>query len=107
MSREDLARRFAAVRWQRAVAFEDYAAQVAAAVAQGYGVDDGLSYAGISSIAVCLPDEAQSLCVSASVFAGSRSEAEFADLAAALVALAAEIAALDHKPSPPSRKARA
>jgi DNA-binding IclR family transcriptional regulator len=107
VGREELERRFAAVRWQRAVAFEDYAAQVAAAVAQGYGVDDGLSYAGISSIAVCLPDEAQSLCVSASVFAGSRSEPEFADLAAALVALAAEIAALDHKPSPPSRKARA
>ena len=106
-SGDELARRFAAVRWQRPIAFDDYATQVAEAVAQGYGVDDGLSYAGIASLAVCLPDDAHSLCVSASVFAGSRSEAEFAELADALHQLAADIAALDQKQLSPTRKARA
>jgi DNA-binding IclR family transcriptional regulator len=105
--RDELARRFAAVRWQRPVTFDDYAREVAQAVTLGYGVDDGLSYAGIASIAVCLPDEAHTLCVSASVFAGSRTDAEFADLAAALCALAAEVAALDQKQLQPPRKARA
>ncbi|MDF2495787.1 helix-turn-helix domain-containing protein [Sphingomonas sp.] len=107
VGRDELARRFAAVRWQRPIAFDDYATQVAEAVAQGYGVDDGLSYAGIASLAVCLPDDAHSLCVSASVFAGSRSEAEFAELADALHQLAADIAALDQKQLSPTRKARA
>lgn len=107
VGRDELARRFAAIRWQRPVTFEDYAAQVAEAVALGYGVDDGLSYAGIASIAVSLPDEAPSLCVSASVFAGSRNSTEFADLINALRELAAEIAALDQKQPQTTRKARA
>lgn len=107
VGRDELARRFAAVRWQRPIGFEDYATQVAEAVAQGYGVDDGLSYAGIASIAVGLPDDAHGLCVSASVFAGSRSDGEFADVADALRQLAADIAALDQKQPQPIRKVRA
>lgn len=107
VGRDELARRFAAVRWQRPIGFEDYAAQVAEAVVQGYGVDDGLSYAGIASIAVGLPDDAHGLCVSASVFAGSRSDGEFADLADALRQMAADIAALDQKQPQPIRKVRA
>lgn len=107
VGRDELARRFAAVRWQRPTSFDDYAGQVAEAVTLGFGVDDGLSYAGIASIAACLPDESHSLCVSASVFAGSRTDDEFADLAAALQALAGEIAALDQKQLQPPRKVRA
>lgn len=106
VSRDELARRFAAVRWQRPISFDDYAAEVHQAVTQGFGVDDGYSYAGIASIAVCLPDEAHSLCVSASVFAGSITEQEFAGVARGLVELADEIATLDQKQSSPIRKAR-
>ena len=100
VSRDELARRFAAVRWQRPISFDDYAAEVHQAVTHGF------SYAGIASIAVCLPDEAHSLCVSASVFAGSITEQEFAGVARGLVELADEIATLDQKQSSPIRKAR-
>ncbi|SEJ18824.1 transcriptional regulator, IclR family [Sphingomonas sp. OV641] len=105
--RDELARRFAAVRWQRPIDFATYAAQVAEAVRLGYGVDDGLSYAGITSVAVSLPDDGSTLCVSASIFAGSRSDAEYHDLVSGLQSLADEIAALDHKHAPSLRKARA
>lgn len=106
IDRDELSRRFAAVRWQRPISFDHYANEVSHAVAQGFGVDNGYSYAGIASIAVCLPDDTLSLCVSASVFAGSITDKEWDDLASGLRALAGEIVALDEKQSSPIRKVR-
>lgn len=106
VGQDELARRFAAVRWQRPVTVDGYAGDVARAVEAGYAIDDGLTYAGITSVAVCLPGAAQPLCVSASIFAGSRSDAEVAALGAALRDLAGEIAALGETQRVPVRKIR-
>lgn len=103
---DELVRRFAAVRWQRPVTVDAYAGDVARAAQAGYALDDGLSYAGITSVAACLPDVAQPLCVSASIFAGSRSDAEVAELGVAMRALAAEVAALATPQPVSARKAR-
>ena len=75
VSEADLARLFAALRWQRPLEFPTYAAQVFAAAALGYAVDDGYGHAGICSVAAFLPESDQTYCLSASVFQGSRNEA--------------------------------
>lgn len=89
-SSAELARRFAAVRWQRAVTLEDYAAEIVEAARRGYAVDDGAGHTGVTSVAVAAhgaPDWA----VSATVFRGSLDPDQIAELAAALHALAADL----------------
>lgn len=104
VSRDEMIRRFAALRWQRAVTQDEYVAQIAQAAARGYAVDDGLTHAGVASLAVAVPGTPPMFGISASVFAGSRSDADLAALAAALRTLADDIAA---SPDQTIRKARA
>jgi DNA-binding IclR family transcriptional regulator len=85
----ELARRFAEVRWQRPMNLADYVRDVRATGARGYAIDDGLTFAGICSLAVALPDATPDLCLSASIFSGSRDEADIAVLGLGLAALAA------------------
>lgn len=68
----ELARRFAALRWQRPLDFATYHAQVVAARTTGFAIDDGFGHAGICSVASFVPSEAPQYCLSASVFQGSR-----------------------------------
>jgi DNA-binding IclR family transcriptional regulator len=89
-----LARRFAALRWQKPLNFEGWLAQVYAARQAGYAIDDGYGHAGICSIGVALPrpQGAQpampQFCLSASVFEGSRDASRIAALGQALADLA-------------------
>lgn len=89
----ELARRHAAVRWQRPFGLDDYLASVRLAARTGYAVDDGLGHAGVCSLGAALPagtDPARRFCVSASVFAGSRTVEQIGELGTALVTLARE-----------------
>lgn len=84
---EEVARRFAAVRWEKSIAFADYAAQVEAAAHAGFALDEGYTHIGIWTLAAVVPRRSD-YCLSASFFAGSRTAAEVAALGQALVALA-------------------
>jgi len=66
---EELAARFAGVRWEGALDFATYRAQVAAAARDGYAVDERFGHAGIRSLAAVVPGTEPALCVSASFFA--------------------------------------
>lgn len=95
-----LARRFAALRWQKPLSFEGWQAQVSAARQVGYAIDDGYGHAGICSIGVALPQPRSAFdppnrdaglpqfCLSASIFEGSRSPEAIAALGRALAELA-------------------
>ncbi len=95
LSQTELQRRFAAVRWQSPLTFEEYLREVAEAAAQGYAIDDGSGHAGIASLGCRIPLPGRSrFCLSASVFANSHDRAALERLGQALVATAAEISAL-------------
>ncbi|WP_432767912.1 MAG: helix-turn-helix domain-containing protein [Sphingopyxis sp.] len=88
----EMARRFAPVRWQSALSFETYARQVADAAVRGYAIDQGFTHRGVWTVAAGVPGVAPGYCLSASIVAGSRSEAEIAALGTALIALRDELA---------------
>jgi len=102
---EEVRRRFAGVRWHASMTERDYAAQIARAKAAGYAIDDELTYAGITSVAVCVGGGALTFCLSASVFAGSRTPDELAQMARSLIDLGAEISRGARKPRSPSTRA--
>ncbi|HMO74164.1 MAG TPA: helix-turn-helix domain-containing protein [Sphingopyxis sp.] len=85
---EEIARRFAAVRWEKPIAFADYAEQIRLAVRTGFALDDGYTHIGIATLAAVLPGRGAEYCLSASFFAGARSGAEVTALGKALVDLA-------------------
>ncbi|WP_338467087.1 helix-turn-helix domain-containing protein [Novosphingobium sp. ZN18A2] len=89
----ELARRFAAVRWQRALAFAAYAAQVRDTAKAGYAIDDSYGHAGVLSLGAVVPGmpEGQRFCLSASIFSGGRDKRAIAELGARLVTLAKAI----------------
>ena len=86
VTRDELARRFAPVRWQAPLSLADYAAQVEEAAVRGFAVDDGFAYRGICTVAVAIAGVAPGFCLSASMFAG-RSAAEVAALGEELVGM--------------------
>ena len=92
LSRTETMRRFAAIRWLQPVSLGDYVAQIASTVIQGYAKDDGLTFPGVVSIAVTVPAASCTFCLSASFFAGSRSDDEIAGAATALKDLAFAVA---------------
>lgn len=100
----ELSRRHGDVRWQRPVSLAEYRAQIEQAAVRGYAIDDGLAFAGITSIAVALAGDPVRFCLTASIFAGSRRDEEVAALAAALTELAA---ALADRSTDPARRATA
>jgi len=85
---EEVMRRFAAVRWERAIAFADYREQVELAGRAGFAVDDGFTHIGICTLAAAIPGRGAEYCLSASCFAGVRKAADLAALGRALVDLA-------------------
>lgn len=87
----ELARRYAPVRWQTDLPLDLYARQVHDAAARGFAVDQGYTHRGVWTVAVGIADIAPGHCLSASVVAGSRSEAEVDALGAALMALRDEL----------------
>lgn len=94
LSTSELQRRFAAVRWQRPLEFDQYLREVSEAGAQGYAIDDGSGHAGIASLGCRIPLPGRSrFCLSASVFANSHDQAALQLLGRSLVATAAEISA--------------
>lgn len=90
VAEEELARRYAAVRWQRPLALETYTTQVAEARASGFAIDDNFGHAGVCSLGAVVPGEpeGQRFCLSASIFAGSREGDAVAELGARLSELA-------------------
>ncbi len=90
----ELQRRFAAVRWQSPLSFDEYMAEVDATAARGYAIDDGHGHAGIASLGcrIALPGRSR-FCLSASVFANSHDRAALEQLGRALVKAAEEISA--------------
>ena len=88
---DEIARRFASVRWQRPLTLSDYKAQIGEATRHGYAMDTEFAYAGIVSLACVLPATPVRFCLSASLFAGSRDDREIAALGLALTALSAEM----------------
>lgn len=70
----ELERRFAAMRWQVALALDDYAAQVRRSADKGFAVDQGFTHLGICTIAVPIIDVPPGFCLSASMLAGSRDD---------------------------------
>lgn len=89
----ELVRRFSKVRWRRPIDLAAWVEQVARAQGLGYAVDDGFNHPGICSLSATVPprpgeDGKVHFCVSASIFANSRSEREIETLGRALVDLA-------------------
>jgi IclR family acetate operon transcriptional repressor len=87
----ELARRYAPVRWQADLPFDIYARQVDEAAVRGFAVDQGYTHRGVWTVAVGIAGIAPGYCLSASIVAGSRSEAEIGALGAALIALRDEL----------------
>lgn len=85
---EEVARRFAAVRWEKGIALADYYEQVRVAGGTGFAVDDGYTHIGICTLAAVVPWPGAEYCVSASCFAGVRKPVDLASLGRALVDLA-------------------
>ncbi|WP_053553513.1 helix-turn-helix domain-containing protein [Sphingopyxis sp. 113P3] len=83
----ELARRYAPVRWQAELPFETYAAQVREAARKGFAVDRDYAHRGVCTVAVGLVSIAPGFCLSASIVAGSRGEAEVEALGLKLIAL--------------------
>jgi IclR family transcriptional regulator, acetate operon repressor len=85
----DMERRFARLRWRRPLAFAAWVEQVARARQTGFGVDDGFAFPGIVSIGTIVPATlSPRLCLSASIFAGARGDADVEALGLALCDLA-------------------
>ncbi|WP_374529012.1 IclR family transcriptional regulator [Novosphingobium sp.] len=90
LSVADLRRRYDAVRWATPLTFADYARQVERAATAGYAFDNGFGHAGICSFGAKLGGTGPArFCLSASVFAGSLSEAGIVRVGEALASLAA------------------
>lgn len=85
----ELARRYAAVRWQADLPLETYIAQVREAARRGFALDEGFAHRGVCTVAVGIAGAAPGFCMSASILAGSRSGEDIAALGAGLGALAA------------------
>ena len=89
-----LERRFARLRWGRPLAFAAWVEQVSRASRRGFGIDEGFAHPGVVSIGLPVPGASSPrLCLSASVFAGSRSETEIDALGQMVLALAKEVEA--------------
>ncbi|WP_225206147.1 IclR family transcriptional regulator [Novosphingobium huizhouense] len=89
----ELVRRFSKVRWRRRIDLAAWVEQIARAQSVGYAIDDGFNHPGICSVSATVPPGpgeggAVQFCVSASIFAGSRSDREIEALGRALVDLA-------------------
>ena len=91
VSEDEIRRRFSALRWQRPVTEANYRVQIIEAAARGYAIDDGLSYAGIASLAAAVSGEPPEFCFSVSMFAVSRSDREVARIGGDLKALAEQL----------------
>lgn len=84
----ELERRFARLRWRRPLAYAAWVEQIARARQAGFGIDDGFAHPGVLSIGVALAvEQPPRLCLSASIFAGTRSDADVEALGQALHAL--------------------
>lgn len=94
----ELARRFAALRWQRPLDFAAYATQIGAARSAGYALDDGFAHAGVCSVACVVPGLPPAFCLSASIFAGSRDGDAIRSLGLALTALARSLSQPTERP---------
>ena len=90
----ELARRYAAVRWQAALSFADYADQVRRAGQTGYALDQGFAHRGISTVAVALPEIRPGFGLSASIFTESRNAEEVDALGADLLRVRAALSPL-------------
>lgn len=86
----ELERRYAAVRWHRPISLTAYAASVAEAARRGFAVDDGLSNAGITSLAVGARTGDMEVCLSVSVFTGALTPSQLDALGERLCALRVE-----------------
>lgn len=77
LSRAELRRRFAALRWEASPGFEAYARDVEAARARGWALDDGAYIRGVTSLAAAIADEtgAVRFCVTCTLFHGRRDKA--------------------------------
>lgn len=87
----ELARRHAAVRWQAELPFETYKRQIAEAIAKGFAIDRGYTHRGVCTVAAGITGIAPGFCLSASIVAGSRSEAEIETLGGKLLALRSDM----------------
>ncbi|MBN8841941.1 MAG: helix-turn-helix domain-containing protein [Sphingomonadales bacterium] len=87
----ELARRYAPVRWQAELPFDVYRQQVRDAAVRGFAIDRGFAHRGVSTVAVGLSGVAPGFCLSASVVAGLRSDAEIEALGDELILLRNEL----------------
>ncbi len=88
---DEMARRFAAVRWKDDLSFDTYVGQVGEAAARGYALDRGHAHRGVSSVAVALADVPPGFCLTASCVGGNQSEEELAALGETLAGLGEEL----------------
>ena len=91
----ELERRFAAVRWQRSLAFGDYVAQISEAARKGFATDRGFAHRDVLSIAVAIAEPSPGFCLSASLLSASMREAQVARLATELMDILTAAAAAD------------
>ncbi|MCW1383524.1 helix-turn-helix domain-containing protein [Novosphingobium sp. KCTC 2891] len=93
LGHEELVRRYSRVRWRRPIDLAAWVEQIARAASAGYAIDDGFNHPGICSVSTTVPGQRGEgarvqFCISASVFAGARSDREIEALGRALVELA-------------------
>lgn len=88
----ELKRRFAAVRWQAPLSFDQYAEQVRLAARTGFAVDGGFAHRGVTTVASAIPDIHPGFALSASVLADTQSDRDIETLGRALVRLCGTLA---------------
>jgi DNA-binding IclR family transcriptional regulator len=96
LPQKELRAMFRRLRWQRPLTFEEYWAQVEEASARGFATDDGFYSAGVKSVAVPISDSSGYIAFTlvAIMFRTQLDEAEAADLAAELQAVAKRLATI-------------
>lgn len=87
----ELARRFAAVRWQAELPFDTYVRQVRDTAERGFAIDQNFAHRGVCTVAAGIAEMPPGFCLSASILAGSRTEAEVDALGAALMQLRGQL----------------
>lgn len=87
VTRTELERRYAPVRWQVELPFPEYERQVREAAEKGYAVDRGFAHRNITTVAVAIADLTPGYGVSASVLSSSPLDEDIDVLGQRLVSL--------------------
>lgn len=89
LTKEQLQQEFELLRWQTPLSFSDYLTQVEQAKRVGYGLDEGNFAPGVTTVAVSIVDQSETVCygISGIMFSGQHDDAMLHQIAQELIAV--------------------